>query len=183
MNIHILVKLCWHSLENNINAWLESHGKRVEGQVVFRRHHSNIDHLVTLRIIAKECRNIEIDLLCYLFYFRKAFSMVPRDKLWQRLEEIMVPRELRVVVIRLYANVVSKIKTTKGRSKEIKCNIGVKQGCPLSPTLFGIYIDKLEAYLEATGCVGPKLVGMVITLLVYVDDIVLLAKSYEDLDK
>jgi len=90
---------------------------------------------------------------------------------------------LRVVVIRLYANVVSKIKTTKGRSKEIKCNIGVKQGCPLSPTLFGIYIDKLEAYLEATGCVGPKLVGMVITLLVYVDDIVLLAKSYEDLDK
>jgi hypothetical protein len=30
--------------------------------------------------------------------------------------------------------------------QEINCNIGVKQDCPLSPTLFGIYIDKLEEF-------------------------------------
>ena len=64
-----------------------------------------------------------------------------------------------------------------------KLNIDVKKGCPLSPILFRIYIDKLEAYLEAMGCVDPKLTGMVITLLLYVDDIFLLARSHEDLDK
>jgi hypothetical protein len=55
---------------------------------------------------------------------------------------------LRVVVIRLYENVISKFRNTKGWLEEINCNIGVKQGCPMSPTLFGIYIDKLEGCLE-----------------------------------
>jgi len=48
----------------------------------------------------------------------------------------MVPPELRVVVTRLYKNVISKLKTTKGWSEEINCNIKVKQGCLLSLILF-----------------------------------------------
>jgi hypothetical protein len=34
--------------------------------------------------------------------------------LWNRLEEIKVPFQLRVVVIRLYKNVISKFRNTKG---------------------------------------------------------------------
>lgn len=54
---------------------------------------------------------------------------------------------------------------------------------PLSPILFGIYIDKLEGCLEEAGCAGTILVGIVIILLLYVDDIVLLARCPFDLDK
>ena len=60
----------------------------------------------------------------------------------------------------MYENVIVKFKNIEGWSKEINCNIGVKQGCSLSPTLFGIYIDKLEDCLEKTGCVGPTLTGI-----------------------
>ena len=42
---------------------------------------------------------------------------------------------------------------------DINCNIGLKQGCPLSPTTFGIYIDKLEKNLEEAGCTSTILVG------------------------
>ena len=66
--------------------------------------------------------------------------MVPRKKLWNRLEEIKVPLELRVAAIRMYENVIAKFKNTEGWSKEINCNIGVKQGCPLSTTLFGVNV-------------------------------------------
>jgi hypothetical protein len=90
---------------------------------------------------------------------------------------------LRVVAIRLYENVISKFRNTEGWSEEINCNIGVKQGCPLSPTLFGIYIDKLEDCLEEAGCVGPTLASIVIILLLYVDDIVLMERNPYDLGK
>jgi hypothetical protein len=74
------------------------------------------------------------------------------------LEEIKVPLELRVVVIKMYENVISKFKNNEGWSKEINCNIRVKQGCPFSPNLFGTYIDKLEDCLEKAGCVRLPLV-------------------------
>ena len=64
----------------------------------------------------------------------------------------------------------------------INCNIGVKQGCPLSPTPFGIYIDKLEDFLENVGFVIPTLTGIVINILLYVDDILLMARSLHDLE-
>jgi hypothetical protein len=52
----------------------------------------------------------------------------------------------------------------------------------LSPTLFGIYIDKFEECLEKAGCVSPTLIGIVINILLYVDDIVLMAGIPHDLE-
>jgi hypothetical protein len=98
------------------------------------------------------------------------------------LEEIKVPLELRATAIRIYENVIAKFKNIEGWSKENNCNVGVKQGCPLSPTLFGIYIDKLEECLEKAGCVGPTLIGIVINLLIYADDIILMERSPHDLE-
>ena len=71
----------------------------------------------------------------------------------------------------------------RGWTTYINCNIGVKQGFPLSPTLFGIYIGKLETCLEEASCAGTILSGIVIVLLLYVDDIVLKERCPSDLDK
>ena len=74
-------------------------------------------------------------------------------------------------------------KSNGGWSKDIKCNNGVKQGWPLSPTLFGICINKLEGCLEEAHSAGTILAGIVIILLLYADDIILLDRCPFDLDK
>jgi hypothetical protein len=84
--------------------------------------------------------------------------------------------ELTIVLIRWYKNVIAKFRNTKGWSEELNCNIGVKQGCPLSPTIFGIYID------EEASCVNPNIAGIIIILLC-ANDIVLMVRSPCDLDK
>jgi hypothetical protein len=66
-----------------------------------------------------------------------------------------------------------------GRNKLIR----VKQFCLMSPTLFGIYINKLEGCLEEAGCVSPTLTSIVIILLLYAYDIVLMVRSLYDLNK
>lgn len=53
----------------------------------------------------------------------------------------------------------------------------MKQGCPLSPTLFGIFIDELESFLRAhtnadDGCLLHK---VLISILLFADDVILLA--------
>jgi hypothetical protein len=191
-------------LEKKISLWLESHRKRAKGHVRFNCEPS----FVTFRTIGEEFHNTKTNFFCCFVDFRKTFDMVPRKNLWNRLEEIkvrfvdfrksfdMIPRknlwnmleeikvplELRAAAIRMYENVIAKFKNIEGWSKEINYNIRVKQGCPLSPTIFGIYIDKLEDFLEKTGCVSPTLIGIVINLLIYVHDIILMEMSTHDLE-
>ena len=90
-----------------------------------------MDHLVTFRIIAEDFRNTKTNLFCCFVDFRKSFDMVPRKNLWNRLEEIKVPLELRAVVIRMYVNVIAKFKNTKGWSKEINSESNKVVPCPL----------------------------------------------------
>ena len=80
---------------------------------------------------------------------RKAFESVSRDKLRHRMEELGVPKHLKAVVHRLYEEVKVKIRTSAGISKSFRSDIEVKQGCLLSPTLFGLYINKLEEGLNS----------------------------------
>ena len=72
----ILAKIYGLILEKNLSLCIENHGKRAKGKAGFRRHHSTIDHFVTLKIIVEECRNSKSDLLYYFMDFRKAFDTV-----------------------------------------------------------------------------------------------------------
>jgi hypothetical protein len=73
-----------------------------------------VDHLFNFRIIAEDFRNTKTNLFCCFVDFRKAFDMVHRKNLWNRLEEIKVPLDLRDTAIMMYENVISKFKNTKG---------------------------------------------------------------------
>ena len=75
------------------------------------------------------------------------------------------------------------MRTLEGLSDLIQSTIGVKQGFPLSPTLFGIYVDEISDYIDRTGNIGAQLAGTWIPLLLYADDIVLILDSPEGMQR
>jgi hypothetical protein len=60
--------------------------------------------------------------------------------------------------------------------------MGVKQGCPLSPKLFGLYVIGLQKHiLETAGIDAPELGGILAPLLLYANDLILMSTSPEEL--
>jgi hypothetical protein len=76
------------------------------------------------------------------------FDTVPRDALFQRLRDIGISEILLVTIMRLYESILGCLGMAYGLSDFIQSTIGLKQGCPLSSTLFGVYIDELESFLH-----------------------------------
>ena len=102
------------------------------------------------------------------------------------MENIGVPKYLKVAVAQMYQQVRCKLKTTNGFSREFSSNMGVKQGCPLSPTLFGLCIDQIEDFIPQElleNKDGPAIGGLALLLLIYADDVVLFAYDIESLQK
>ena len=60
---------------------------------------------------------------------------------------------------------------------------GVKQGCPLSPTLFGVFIDALEGWLSHRAAAAGVSIqcenggSRLLSSLIYADDLALVANS------
>ena len=62
--------------------------------------------------------------------------------------------------------------------------MGVKQGCPLSPTLFGLFVDGLEKHLLNTpGIDAPELIDTPIPLMLYADDLILMSTTEAGLQR
>ena len=68
--------------------------------------------------------------------------------------------QYRVAIARLYEQVRCRLKTDNDFSEHFFSNMGVNQGCPLSP-IFGLCIDKLEEVVNRVaieeGLDAPKL--------------------------
>ena len=60
--------------------------------------------------------------------------------------------------------------------------IGVKQGVQLSPRLFSLYIESIIEYIDNSG-LGIKIGSMIINILLYADDIILLANDLNEMQK
>ena len=102
--------------------------------------------------------------------------------LWQVLEELVVCSRILDIIKSLYAHNSAAVRSLHGISDICRCLMGVKQGCPLIPTLFGLYVDGMDM-LETADIDAPTLMGVIVPLLLYADDLVLMSESASGLQK
>ena len=113
----------------------------------------------------------------------KAYDTMPRHLLWHIMACIGVPQQFVQAIKSMYAGLVCQVKVEGCLSSEFESTMGVKQGCPLSPTLFGIFIDRLyfRVMSRVPHC-GPGLSsGIRVPMMLYADDFCLVARAGSDM--
>ena len=162
-----------------IVAFTEGYDLRADMQAGFRPGRSTVHQLFTLQhFIDKERRHKRVLCACFLD-LKSAYDRVNRALLWEVLRRLGIGGRMLAAVQSLYAGctVAMKIGDRVGRS--LPSVTGLKQGCPLSPTLFGLFSDGLHRHLQLLcPTVGPQLgCGTRVRDLGYVDDFALLATT------
>ncbi len=111
--------------------------------------------------------------------FKKAFDTVPKDLLWQVLEGLGISGRILECLRSMYRQDQACLHhLEEGLTPIFLYRIGVKQGCPFSPLLFGLFIDGLEKRLNVLEGDTPPMLGQpAVRLLLYVDDLALMSHT------
>ena len=120
--------------------------------------------------------------VCFVDY-EKAFDRVNWSKLMKILEQIGVDEKDRQLIRHLYLRQSVVVRVNGGNSEPGLLGRGVRQGCPLSPLLFNIYIQQL--IMEAMENVedGVKVGGQLVNAIRFADDQAMVASTNAGLQR
>ena len=169
-------------LNSRIVNWAESNGLHAPCQAGFRSRLSTEHQLFALRHFIDMSKSQKQPLFADFVDLKKAYGSVQHPLLWASLQRKGIHGKMLAGIQSLYdgGDMSMKISGSPGASGTAR--IGVRQGCPLSPTLFGIFFDSLDAQLQAeSAAAGVECRGARVPGLLYADDVALLSPSAQGL--
>jgi len=98
-----------------------------------------------------ELHNVYIDYI-------QAFDSVFRDKIIKCLNKYEMPSKLIKLIARTLQDTKARVKVNQNYTEKFEITTGVKQGDPLSTTLFSIVIDNILKQLELRGNIPTCLI-------------------------
>ncbi|XP_078661585.1 uncharacterized protein LOC144905710 [Branchiostoma floridae x Branchiostoma belcheri] len=110
-----------------------------ESQCGFRSERSTIDMIFSLRQLQEKCREQRQPLFIAFIDLTKAFDLVSRDGLFKILAKIGCPPKLLRMIQSFHTGMKGVVQFDGSSSEAFDIRSGVKQGCVLAPTLFGIF--------------------------------------------
>ena len=114
--------------------------------------------------------------------FSKAYDRIDRTLLWHKLSNIRIDGKMFNALKSLYySNVKCTVRLNGVHSDWFKVQTGLKQGCILSPLLFNDFVNDLIQEIRRLHVGIPYTDDELISILLYVDDIVLLSANERDM--
>ena len=138
-----------------------------------------IDQVFAMRQVIEKV--IEKDKVVYAAFvdLEKAFDSVCREKLWVALKGY--GGSLLAAAQSLYKDGWARVRVGGKESTQFQVKSGVRQGSPLSPLRFNIYIDRIVTEAKKRFYGSVQLSTGLLEVLLFADDLVMLAESEEAL--
>ena len=152
-------------------------------QIGFMKGKSTSDHIFLLRtIVEKVLIKNKKRLYAAFIDFKKAYDTVNRELLMKRLQVLGINGIFMRNIIGMYRKTEYSVRLNEGYTCAIKSNLGLKQGCPLSPMLFNLYIDDIKDIFDDQ-CDPIDIQNTNINHFLYADDLVILSESRTGLQR
>ncbi|EGT60017.1 hypothetical protein CAEBREN_30795 [Caenorhabditis brenneri] len=135
-----------------------------------------------LRMCIDTASVLNRNLSCSWLDLTNAFGSVPHELIRRSLESFGYPQSVIQIVTDMYKGATMKVKTADQKTQSIKIEAGVKQGDPISPTLFNICLEGIirmhQMREKGYDCVGHK-----VRCLAFADDLAILTNNKDDMQE
>lgn len=186
--LSVVGKLYTSLLNARIMRYAESKGVLIDEQGGFRPRRGTRNHVFMLSEICRNRASVHQNTYACFIDLRKAYDRVYRPALFKRMHEEGIRGKMLRVIMNMYEQVESCVRITGTLTGLFRYDVGLRQGDPLSPVLFNLFINGLGRAVNAApsiwgvpffNTIGINTGG--IRMMLYADDIVLLAPSRCDL--
>ena len=132
-------------------------------------------------ISAAKHRKSERQVYAAFIDFTQAYDNVNRTLLWQHLSKLNVPIPHRKAIEGLYEDDSYVLTDGDKCTDSIKTRRGVRQGCPLSPLLFALFVNDVAIFMPSGLGARAMEETLKVSHIMYADDLTLLSNSEENL--
>ena len=175
-------KLYCSVLNERLNKFVTELDIINDNQNGFRKKRSTADHIISLSTVIETRKSTRLPTFAAFIDFKTAYDKTNRNLLFSKLLQNGISGRFYDAIKTIYAEVKSCVRINGLKTNWFDINCGLKQGCLLSPIFFNLYVNDIVQSLSELG-VGIDIGGEKLSILLYADDIVLLAESESDLQK
>ncbi|KAJ9533004.1 hypothetical protein QJQ45_018101, partial [Haematococcus lacustris] len=183
----VLYRLYANVLRHVLTAWCMTHKVLPAEQFGFIPGRSTMQpmfilrHLVHAQKASADAKHRK--LFTAFIDFKQAYDHIPRQQLWEHLRVgVKLPQPLLACLEGLYRDDSYVLIDGPHRTPPVTPDQGVKQGCPISPLLFALYVhDISKEFLGPVDAVRVQ--GTPVTHFMYADDLTLVSTSSHGLQR
>ena len=183
--VNSLAKIFSLCLRNRLNKYCENNEIFTDFQFGFREKKNTVDCIFILHCLIQKILSLNKQLFCAFIDYEKCFDTINRDFLIQKLVTSGLSCKLIRMIKSLYNTVKSCIKVSNNSnlSEFIDIAVGLKQGEPLSPLLFILFLNDIRDSFSLGNLTQSDIEHLSVYMLMFADDMVLFTTDKKSLQK
>ncbi len=179
----VALKLLCMVVTRRMRLALEARNVLVPEQAGFRSREECMGQAIALYEVVTRRKLCGQPTYATFIDFKKAYDTVPHEALLRKLWCVGVQGRTLAFIRSLYQNSRVAVRVGTDLSDAFPLERGLRQGCPMSPLLFDVFINDILRDQEEFGVTVPGVERRKLSGLLFADDVVVLAPDESRLRK
>ena len=163
-------------LNNRLLCFINENYLVKSNQIGFRKGFRTTDHVLTIKTLMDKYLSENKKLYFCFVDFREAYDSIWREALLKKLLGYGVRKNFASLLRNMYKKTKLSVLLLRGITEFSPSNVGLKQGCNMSPILFNLFVNDINEIFEGF-CHLVSLGNIKLSNLLYADALILISET------